>query len=88
MDFEVGAVNHDLLGRPVFCGQAGEDAVEDAHTGPANEPVVERFVRTVDFGGIPPSQTIANDVDYPTDHTQVIHALGATRLRKVGFNAL
>ncbi len=33
----------------------------------------------IDRGRIPPSQTIPDHMDYPADHTPVIHARNATR---------
>ena len=48
-----------------FGRKVGEDSVEDAHAGPANEPVVERLMGAIDRGRIPPSQTIPDHMDYP-----------------------
>ena len=58
--------------------------VEDAHAGPANEPIVERLVGAIDRGRIRPSQTIPDHMDYPADHTPVVHARNATRPREKG----
>jgi hypothetical protein len=71
------------LGRTV-----GEDSIEDTHAGSANEPVVERLVGAIDRGRIPPSQTIPDHMDYPANHTPVVHARNAARPREKGFNAL
>src|SRR5260370_35400421 len=77
------AIGWAALGRKV-----GEDSVEDTHAGPANDPVVERLVGAIDRGRIPPSQTISDYIDYPANHTPVVHARNATRPREKGFNAL
>lgn len=70
----------------ISLNKAGCRAVEDVHTRPANEPIVERLVSTKDFGGILPLQTIAGDVDYPADHTQVVRARDAVRLWEIVLN--
>jgi len=38
----------------------------------------------IDRGRIPPSQTIPHHMDYPADHTPVVHARNATRPGKKG----
>ena len=38
----------------------------------------------IDHGRIPPSQTIPDHMDYPADHTPVVHARNATRPREKG----
>jgi hypothetical protein len=46
-------------------------------------------MRRVQLGGrIPPSQTIPDHMDYPADHTPVVHARNATRPGEKGFKAL
>jgi hypothetical protein len=45
-------------------------------------------VGAIDRGRIPPSQTIPDHMDYPADHTPVVHARNATRPREKGLNAL
>ena len=81
---EMGAVNDHPAGRPALSRKISEDAVEDAHTRPANEPVVKRLVGSIGLRRIPPSQTISDNMDYPTDDTEVVHTRNPTRLRKVG----
>lgn len=80
----MGAVNHHPAGRHALSLKVSEDAVEDAHTGPANEPVVKRLVGSIGLRRIPPSQTISDNMDYPTDDTEVVHTRNPTRLRKAG----
>jgi hypothetical protein len=82
------AVDHHAVGRPALGRKIGEDSVEDTHAGPANEPVVERLVGTIDCGRIPPSQTISDHIDYPANHTPVVHAQNAARPPEKGFDAL
>ncbi len=47
MRLEVGAVDHQSLGRPSLGGQGREDVVEHAHAAPADEAVVQGLVRAV-----------------------------------------
>ena len=77
MRLKMRAVDHHAVGRPALSRKVGEDSVEDTRAGPANEPVVERLMGAIDRGRIPPSQTIPDHMDYPADHTPVIHARNA-----------
>ena len=88
MRLKMRAVDHHAVGRAALGRKVGEDSVEDTHAGPANEPVVERLMGAIDRGRIPPSQTIPDHMDYPADHTPVVHARNATRPREKGFDAL
>jgi hypothetical protein len=88
MRLKMRAVDHHAVGRAALGHKVGEDSVEDTHAEPANEPVVERLMGAIDRGRIPPSQTIPDPMDYPADHTPVVHARNATRPREKGFNAL
>jgi len=81
-------VDHHAVVRPALRRKVGEDSVENTHAGPANEPVVESPMGALDRGRIPPSQTIPDCMDYPADHTPVVHARNATRPREKAFNAL
>jgi hypothetical protein len=82
------AVDHNAVGQAALGRKVGDDSVEDAHARPANEPVVERLVVAIGRGRIPPSQTIPYYMDYPADHTPVVHARNATHPREEEFNAL
>ena len=88
MRLKMRAVDHHAVGRAALGRKVGEDSVEDTHAGPANEPVVERLMGAIDRGRIPPSQTIPDHMDYPADHTPVVHARNATRPGEKGFKAL
>ena len=79
MRLKMRAVDHHAVGRAALGRKVGEDSVEDTHAGPANEPVVERLMGAIDCGRIPPSQTIPDHMDYPADHTPVVHTRNATR---------
>ena len=64
-------LNHQTVRRHVLGRKIGEDPVKDAHARPENEPAVERLVRAIDRGCIPPPQTIPDNMDYPTYDTTV-----------------
>ena len=81
------AIDHQAIRRSVFGDQVCKDAVEDAHAGPANEPVIQRLVRTVDFRSIPPSQAVSDRMDYTADHAPIIYARHAMRPWEIGFDA-
>ena len=84
MRLKMRAVDHHAVGRAVLGRKVGEDSVEDTHAGPVNEPVVERLVGAIDRWRIPPWQIIPDHMDYPADHTPVVHTRNATRPREKG----
>jgi hypothetical protein len=88
MRLKMRAVDHPAVARAALGRKVGEDSVEDTHAGPANEQVVERLMGAIHRGRIPPSQTIPDHVNYPADHTPVIHARNATRPGKKGSKRL
>src|SRR5260370_19255715 len=88
MRLKMRAVDHHAIGWAALGRKVGEDSVEDTHAGAASEPVVESLVGAIARGRIPPSQTISDYIDYPANHTPVVHARNATRPREKGFNAL
>jgi hypothetical protein len=51
MRFQMGGVDHPLIGLAAFCRQFGEYPVEYAEAAPADEAVVDRLVGTV-FPGL------------------------------------
>ena len=77
-------VDQDLRWRASCRCQNIEDIDPNAFRSPSDEPVVERLMGAIDRGRIPPSQTIPDHMDYPADHTPVVHARNATRPREKG----
>ena len=74
MRFKVGGVDHQNISRrPGGSGQFFEDFLEDALARPANEPVVERFVRAIFTGRITPALPIANNEYNSTQNTPIIN---------------
>ena len=63
-------------------GQFGEDAIEDPEPAPAHEPVIDRLVRTIPLGSIPPHQAMLDDINDARDNPTVVHPWNAMRQRK------
>lgn len=84
----MSAVDHQTLGRVGFGRKGSKDALEDAHSAPSHETVVQRLVRAVATGRVFPLQAVADHVDDPADHAAVVHARDAVRLRKERLDAL
>ncbi len=82
MRLEVGGVDHDLLGISATFGKFNEDAAENAHLAPADEPVVDCLVWPVAWRNVAPPQPVADQEDDPTDHPAIIHPGDAMRERK------
>lgn len=64
--------------------QAAEYLIKDAFQRPTDETVIEGLVRSINFGRVPPSQAIADDVDNSADDTAVIDtrlAVGSWEVR-------
>ncbi len=63
MSLQVRGIDRDDVRFGLACHQAAEYSMKDAHSRPADEAAVKGLVRSIDFRRIPPSQTIADDVD-------------------------
>jgi hypothetical protein len=57
--FQMGGVDHQLLGIAEFSGQFGQNPVEYAEPAPADEAIVDRLVRTIFPWCVPPSKSVA-----------------------------
>jgi hypothetical protein len=88
MRLEVGRIDHQPVRLAFASGQPGEDAVEDPHAAPADEAVVQGFVRTVLGGRIAPAQAVADDVEDAADDTLVVHPRNPVRERGKGQDPL
>ena len=84
----VRGVDYDPVWRPCLFGHRGEDPVENAAARPADIPVIERFVWTIDRRGITPAQAVAYCMDDPAQNAAVIDPLATARARKVVRKAL
>ena len=83
MGFQMGGVDHQLLGLAPLGDQFCHNPVEHAEPAPAGEAIVDRLVRTVFPGRVPPSQSIAQDKDYAAQDQPIINARHPVRQRKV-----
>ena len=85
MGLEMRRVDHAPLRLRPLSGETGEDAVKDAEPAPADEAVIERFVRAIVLGRVFPLQAVADDVDNAAHHTPVIdprHAMLELKMRR------
>jgi hypothetical protein len=80
---QVGRVDHCRLRRTRRFGQRREDAVERAHAAPADEPVVQRLVRTVGRRRVAPTQSALQHEDDAAHHASVIDARHPMRQREI-----
>ena len=72
MRLQMRCVDHQLVGLAALGGKGCEDAVEHAHPAPADEAVVDRFVRTVIGWSIAPALPVADHKDDPADDPPII----------------
>src|SRR5215204_2687555 len=82
MHLQMGRVTHRRLWRTGRSGQRGEDVVEDPHSAPADEAIVQRLVRAVGGGRITPAQAVLEDEDDATDAAAIIDARHSMSQRK------
>ncbi len=75
--------DHDRVALSPRTGQVAEDAAEDTQPRPARKAVVQRPVRSIDWGRILPSQAVAQDVKDPAQNPSITHSGLASRLGKV-----
>jgi hypothetical protein len=79
---QVGRVDHDGLFLAMFGSQADHHPREYAFVDPPLPPAVERLVRSLGIGSVPPAQPIAIDEDNPAQNPPVINPRLAVRLRE------
>ena len=75
-------VDHDPVGLAGAASQFGEYPVEHPEPAPMDEPVVDRLVRPIPLGGVPPHQPMLDDVDDAPDDPTVIDPRNAVRKRE------
>lgn len=84
MRFEMGGVDHQLLGTATLRGQFGQNTVEDAQPAPSDEAIVDGLVRTITGRSIPPAQPIADHEQDAAQHPPVVDTRNPVRQRKEG----
>ncbi len=84
MRLQVGGIIHDAFRPWSFTYKTGEDKVKYPESAPPVKAVIEGLVGAVEFGSIPPLQTIADDVDDAAHHAPVIDTRHAVSQQKMG----
>ena len=88
VSLEVSGVEHQgSITRSLVC-QLSENLFEHTEFAPSEEAIVQRFVRTILFRGIPPPQAVFNDVDDTADDALVIDSGDTVRPRETRMNPL
>lgn len=82
----MGSIDHQLIGLAALGGELGEDPVEDAQAAPADEAVVDRFVRAVAGRRIAPAQPVPDHEDDTAHDPPIIDPGDAVLQRKIGLN--
>jgi hypothetical protein len=80
MDLDAGTVDEQPVGRIIGAGQRAEDAFPYAPLGPADEPVVECFLRPVEVRAVRPATATSEGMDDPAQNTAIIHPFHATNV--------
>ncbi len=83
MRLQVRGVDHQLIRSAAFGRERLEDAVEHAEAAPADEAVVDRFVRSITRRCIAPAQAIPDHEDDAADDTAIIDPRNTVRQGKV-----
>jgi len=73
MDLDATAVDEQAIWSVAGSRQRTENAFPDDALGPADEPIVERFLRTIDVSTVRPASAAAKRVDDPAQHPTIIH---------------
>jgi hypothetical protein len=73
VNLDTTAVDEQPVRRITCSRQRAEDAFPNTALGPANEPVVEGFLRTVDVSAVGPTASAPKRMDNATQHTAIIN---------------
>lgn len=72
MGLQMRGVDHLAVRWAWWPRQFADDRIENSHAAPADEAVVQRFVRSIAFRRIFPLKAVPNDIADSTDHPQII----------------
>lgn len=86
MGLKTRRVDHDPVRFASASGQFGEDPVEYSEPASAHKPVVDRLVRPIALGGIPPHQSMLDDIDDAQNDPPVIGPWNAMGEREEQFD--
>jgi hypothetical protein len=73
MDLDATAVDEQAIWSVAGSRQRTENTFPDAAFGPADEPIVERFLRTIDVSAVGPTSATAKRMNDSAQHSAVIH---------------
>src|SRR5271166_1931583 len=86
MRLQMRGVDHDPLRLAAGASQLGENLVEHAQTAPANEPIVDRFVRAVFARRVAPAQSVLDHKHDRADDPAIVHPRHPMRARKIALD--
>src|SRR5690606_26961829 len=81
--FQVGRIDHQLVGLAALRREGREDPVENAEPAPADEAIVDRLRWTILGRRIAPSQAVPDDENDAAYNPTVIHPWYAVRQREI-----
>jgi len=82
VDLDATAVDEQSIWSAAGSRQRAENAFPDAALRPADEPIVERLLRTIDVSTVRPATAAAKRVDNPAQHSTIIRAWLAANIRR------
>src|SRR6202789_1631827 len=86
MRLEMRGVDHHSLRPPALVRQRCENLVEHPQAAPANEPVIDRLMRTILGRGVTPAKPIPDHEHDGAHNPPVIHPRDAVRQRKIALD--
>jgi hypothetical protein len=82
VDLDATAVDEQAIWSVAGSSQRAENTFPDAAFGPADEPIVERLLRTINLSTVRPAPAAAKRVDDPAQHSTIIHTRLAANIRR------
>jgi hypothetical protein len=80
VDLDATAVDEQSVGSIAGSRKRAEDAFPYASLGPADEAVVEGFLRSIDVGAIRPAPAAAKRMNNPAQHPAIVCTLLAAHV--------
>lgn len=81
MYLDAGTVDKQLIGCIFGPGKRTKNAFPYTAFRPADEPIVERLLRSVDIGAVGPTATGSQGMNNPAQYTTVINTLHSPHIR-------
>src|ERR1700722_7456777 len=86
MRLEMRGVDHHSLRPPALVRQRCENLVEHPQAAPANEPVVDRLMRTILGRGVTPAKPIPDHEHDGAHNPPIVYPRDPMRQRKIPLN--